>query len=151
MLLTTRRLVDAATFADALPPATPIDMGTYGDVARRGPSTRLAQPSWKELAVTAQDPTVPARRARRVQHRRNGPNTAPIASPTPAGATADEGPVTLYTPGEAAEMLRVRESWLRRKAGERTIPCTFIGKHLRFSRANLRAIIDAGNHPTRRT
>jgi len=101
--------------------------------------------------VTAPDPTVPARRARRGQHRRTRPNTAPAAGPTPAGAAADEGPVTLYTPGEAAEMLRVRESWLRRKAGERAIPCTFIGKHLRFSRADLRAIIDTGNHPIHRT
>jgi hypothetical protein len=29
----------------------------------------------------------------------------------------------LYTPAEAAVLLRVRESWLRRKAGARVIPC----------------------------
>jgi hypothetical protein len=39
----------------------------------------------------------------------------------------------LHTPAEAAEILRIRESWLRGKAAARAIPCTFVGKHLRFS------------------
>lgn len=55
----------------------------------------------------------------------------------------------LYTPAQAAELLAVRESWLRRKAGQRAIPCTFLGKHLRFSVANLRDIADSGNHTPR--
>ncbi len=41
-------------------------------------------------------------------------------------------------------MLRVRESWLRKKASARVIPCTFIGKHLRFSEHDVTAIITAG-------
>jgi hypothetical protein len=36
----------------------------------------------------------------------------------------------LLTPAEAAIRLRVRESWLRKKAAARAIPCTFLGKHL---------------------
>ncbi|MER7546246.1 helix-turn-helix domain-containing protein [Actinomadura sp.] len=52
--------------------------------------------------------------------------------------------VRLYTPGEAAAMLQVRESWLRKKASARAIPCTFIGKHLRFSDQDIAAIIAAG-------
>ena len=39
----------------------------------------------------------------------------------------------LHTAAEAAGILRVRESWLKTKAAARLIPCTFIGKHLRFS------------------
>jgi hypothetical protein len=39
----------------------------------------------------------------------------------------------LHTPAEAAEILSIRESWLRGKAAARAIPCTFVGKHLRFS------------------
>ena len=39
----------------------------------------------------------------------------------------------LYTAAEAAGILKVRESWLKTKAAARLIPCTFIGKHLRFS------------------
>lgn len=50
----------------------------------------------------------------------------------------------LYTPEQAAELLQVTATWLRKKATARAIPCTFIGKHLRFSPADLTAIITAG-------
>ena len=57
----------------------------------------------------------------------------------------------LYTAEQAAELLHVRVSWLRKKASARAIPCTFVGKHLRFSPADLAAIIAAGaSKPTRR-
>jgi len=55
----------------------------------------------------------------------------------------------LHTPAEAAELLAVKESWLRRKAGARLIPCTFLGKHLRFSDDDLQAIIRSGAQPMR--
>lgn len=51
----------------------------------------------------------------------------------------------LYTPQEAAHLLAVPESWLRRKAGRRLIPCTFVGKHLRFTPRDLSEITDAGS------
>jgi len=66
-----------------------------------------------------------------------GPTEQPPAPP----------PVVLYTPAQAAEFLTVRESWLRRRAGARLIPCTFMGKHLRFSAADLAAIAEAGHRP----
>jgi hypothetical protein len=47
----------------------------------------------------------------------------------------------LLTPLEAAIRLCIRESWLRKKAAARAIPCTFLGKHLRFSEADLAAIV----------
>ncbi|GAA4666711.1 helix-turn-helix domain-containing protein [Amycolatopsis dongchuanensis] len=53
---------------------------------------------------------------------------------------ADPAPV-VFTPAQAAELLQVRESWLRRRAARRQVPCTFLGKHLRFSRANLEQIV----------
>jgi excisionase family DNA binding protein len=53
----------------------------------------------------------------------------------------------LCTPAEAAQLLAVPESWLRRKAAARVIPCTFLGKHLRFSAADLAAITRAGAQP----
>ena len=57
----------------------------------------------------------------------------------------------LYTPAQAAEVLAVKESWLRRKAGTRSISCTFLGKHLRFSERDLHAIItDGATTPTAR-
>ncbi|ASO21075.1 excisionase family DNA binding protein [Actinoalloteichus hoggarensis] len=57
--------------------------------------------------------------------------------------------VLLYSPAEAARLLAVRESWLRRAAGRRLIRCTFLGKHLRFSEADLTAVIAAGARPAR--
>jgi excisionase family DNA binding protein len=62
-----------------------------------------------------------------------------------------DGSQLLYTPREAADLLRVRESWLRRKAAARQIPCTFLGKHLRFSADDLASIIaQAAQAPTGR-
>ncbi len=53
----------------------------------------------------------------------------------------------LRTPAEAAEILRIRESWLRAKAAARAIPCTFIGKHLRFSDDDIAQIMAEGARP----
>lgn len=50
----------------------------------------------------------------------------------------------LYTAEQAAELLQVSPSWLRRKATARAIACTFVGKHLRFSADDLQSIIAAG-------
>ncbi|GLY71687.1 helix-turn-helix domain-containing protein [Amycolatopsis taiwanensis] len=62
-------------------------------------------------------------------------------------AATTAGPPLLYTPAEAAEKLATTESWLRRKAGLRLIPCTFVGKRLRFSDADLQAIVASGSRP----
>ena len=61
-------------------------------------------------------------------------------------STADRLP--LRTPAQAAQLLAVPESWLRRKAAARVIPCTFLGRHLRFSPADLVAIAAAGARST---
>ncbi|MFD2420390.1 DNA-binding protein [Amycolatopsis pigmentata] len=74
-----------------------------------------------------------------------GDNTTPV--PGPISPTVTTGPPLLYTPAEAAEKLATTESWLRRKAGLRLVPCTFIGKRLRFSDADLQAIIACGRRP----
>ena len=50
----------------------------------------------------------------------------------------------LHTAAEAAVILKVRESWLKTKASSRLIPCTFIGKHLRFSDDDIAQIMQAG-------
>jgi hypothetical protein len=50
----------------------------------------------------------------------------------------------LHTPAEAAGILKVRESWLKTKASARLIPCTFVGKHLRFSDDDIEKIMRAG-------
>lgn len=50
----------------------------------------------------------------------------------------------LHTAAEAASILKVRESWLRTKAAGRLIPCTFIGKHLRFRDHDIEEIMKSG-------
>lgn len=55
----------------------------------------------------------------------------------------------LYTPGQAAVILAVKESWLRKQAGKRRIPSTHLGKHLRFSHADLEAIVASAQRTTR--
>lgn len=66
----------------------------------------------------------------------------------PRGTPVDE-PSRLYTPAEAAELLAVPESWLQRKAGLRLIPCTKVGKHLRFSARDLERIAQEGEQAVR--
>jgi excisionase family DNA binding protein len=68
----------------------------------------------------------------------------PVDSP---GTYEQGGGSLLYTPQQAAALLQVRESWLRKKAAARAIPCTFLGKHLRFSPADLAAIVAAAAQP----
>ncbi len=69
-------------------------------------------------------------------------------APSPAASsTRERAESLLYTPAEAAELLRIRESWLRRKAAAGAIPRTMLGKHLRFSPADLATIIDAFARP----
>jgi excisionase family DNA binding protein len=61
---------------------------------------------------------------------------APVFPQLPSGIR----PIA-YTPEQAAVLLAVRPSWLRRAAAEGEIACTYLGKHLRFSDADLHAII----------
>lgn len=71
-----------------------------------------------------------------------------------------QAPPTLYTTEEAAEILRVKKSWLERQAGARKIPFTMLGRTYRFTSAHLDAIVKmheeapasppwAGDHHTR--
>jgi hypothetical protein len=53
-------------------------------------------------------------------------------------------PQQVYTAEQAAFLLHVPAGWLRKKASVRAVPCTFIGKHLRFSTTDINMIIDAG-------
>src|SRR5690348_14473764 len=61
----------------------------------------------------------------------------PQSEPAAAARFVREDGLLLYTPAEAARRLRVRESWLRKKAAARLVPCTHLGRHLRFSPADL--------------
>jgi hypothetical protein len=54
--------------------------------------------------------------------------------------------VLLYTAEQAAALLQISPWWLRKKATARQVPCTFIGRYLRFSTADLEHLIRAGAH-----
>lgn len=94
-------------------------------ISRRSASARAVRPVGSEHAHRAGEPDT---------------GSAPSASLGTDSATLPR----LHTPAAAAQLLSVPESWLRRKAGLRLIPCTFLGKHLRFSDADLAAIIENG-------
>ncbi|MEU4769121.1 helix-turn-helix domain-containing protein [Actinosynnema sp. NPDC023794] len=74
---------------------------------------------------------------------------APQSEPSSEAAVVAVPFRLLHTPAEAARLLAVRESWLRRMAGRREIACTLVGKHLRFSDADLRSVVQRGSRPAR--
>lgn len=77
-----------------------------------------------------------------------GNDPAPPSGPGTTGAAPYPAQL-LFTPGQAAAVLQVRESWLRRRAAARQVPCTFLGKHLRFSQADLEKIAADAAQPAR--
>lgn len=69
--------------------------------------------------------------------------------PAVGGVLGGPSGVLLYTPAQAAELLQVPESWLRRQAGQRAVPCRMVGKHLRFARSDLEALVLSMARPAR--
>ena len=50
----------------------------------------------------------------------------------------------LMTTEEAADVLSVSYSWLKKAAQRGEAPCTRIGRAVRFSQSHVQAIVDAG-------
>ncbi|MFG3369629.1 helix-turn-helix domain-containing protein [Streptomyces sp. NPDC048156] len=62
-----------------------------------------------------------------------------------AGEDSNGGDVgRLFTAEQAAQVLQVPPSWLRKKAAADAIPHTRVGRHLRFSARDLRRLIADG-------
>jgi excisionase family DNA binding protein len=74
------------------------------------------------------------------------PAAQPIDAASITHASEPSAPV-LYTAEQAAALLQVRPSWLRRKAAARAVPCRFLGKHLRFSRTDIETIAEGNATP----
>lgn len=98
---------------------------------RHGPRTHSSEPSGHCATGTPQE-------------------SVPLATSRNPDEQSARHELQLFTPSRAAELLAVKESWLRRKAGTRSIPCTFLGRHLRFSLEDLRAIKHQGAQPPAR-
>lgn len=110
-----------------------------------GSPTATARPT----PLTGQDRTT----AHRSRMDDTQPPTAVSAASTAIPATdptsAEHGAAApgLFTPAQAAALLKVPESWLRRRAARHQVPCTMLGKHLHFSAANLDQIVADAARP----
>ncbi|MEV5302929.1 helix-turn-helix domain-containing protein [Amycolatopsis methanolica] len=102
--------------------------------SRAGSHARLTRPS-----------TAPRSGDRPPSRGGQGTNASPAAQPAES-----TGPM-LFTTEQAAVILQVRPSWLRRKAAARAVPCRFVGKHLRFARADLEAIAEMSAQKPRKS
>ena len=71
----------------------------------------------------------------------------PITEPRLTTAGNSQGALILYTTEEAAEILRVKKSWLERQAAARKIPFTMLGRSYRFTSAHLSAIVRMHEQP----
>jgi excisionase family DNA binding protein len=56
----------------------------------------------------------------------------------------------LMTTEEAADLLNVSYSWLKKAAQRGDVPCTRIGRTVRFADTHVQAIVQAGEGPPRR-
>ena len=59
------------------------------------------------------------------------------------------GVVPLLSIVEAAVLLNVPESWLRKKVSARAVPFALLGRHVRFTAAHLEEIVAAGEQRPR--
>jgi excisionase family DNA binding protein len=113
----------------------------------RMPSTNSGPSTVRPRSVAGRGLTRPGAGERRT--------TTAITTASPdrpaADLTQETSEPILYTADQAAKLLQVRPSWLRRKATARAVPCRFVGKHLRFSRADIDAIADASAQPPRQS
>jgi excisionase family DNA binding protein len=66
------------------------------------------------------------------------------ALPAPREASVE----ALLTIEEAAALLAVPVSWLKQRVSARSVTCTRLGRHVRFTREQVAAIIDASEQPS---
>jgi excisionase family DNA binding protein len=67
-------------------------------------------------------------------------------SPDDAAARLSELGGLLTLTGAAA-VLSVPESWLRKRVASHTVPCTRLGRHIRFTRQQIDQIVLAAQQP----
>ncbi|WP_405598127.1 MULTISPECIES: helix-turn-helix domain-containing protein [unclassified Streptomyces] len=106
-------------------------------------SDRPTPPTSTAARVEGRATTRPGQDRRESQPPHHG-RTAQTA-PANAGEVVNDGEVSrLFTAEQAARVLQVPPSWLRKKAAAGAIPHTRIGRHLRFSAHDLHRLITTG-------
>ncbi|GGV07641.1 helix-turn-helix domain-containing protein [Kitasatospora aureofaciens] len=87
----------------------------------------------------------PAPRDRQHPRRRRTPGkSGDLSDAARLDTVRAAGDRLLHTPEQAAALLQVPASWLRKKAASGAVPSTRVGRHLRFSRQDLDDIIRVG-------
>jgi excisionase family DNA binding protein len=56
-------------------------------------------------------------------------------------------PGQLLTPADVADLLSVSEAWVRRQAARHLIPCTRLGRQVRFTTEQVQQIVEAAAQP----
>ncbi|MCW2498744.1 MAG: DNA-binding protein [Frankiales bacterium] len=67
-----------------------------------------------------------------------------MTSPLSRGHLA---PAQLLTPADVAELLSVTEAWVRRRAAAHLIPCTRLGRQVRFTAEQVQQIVETAAQP----
>ncbi|MFD0059585.1 helix-turn-helix domain-containing protein [Streptomyces sp. NPDC056690] len=88
--------------------------------------------------------TVSSRKDQRGSHPSPREQTPRSVAANDAADSSGSDVVGLFTAEQAAQALQVPPSWLRKKAAAGSIRHTRIGRHLRFSTSDLRALIAQG-------
>lgn len=70
-----------------------------------------------------------------------GNSTMPASGPQVHAVQQNRDEIRIHTKEEAAEILRVKVSWLERRAAARQIPFTMLGGAYRFTDAHLAEIV----------
>ncbi|MFJ9174909.1 helix-turn-helix domain-containing protein [Streptomyces sp. NPDC102360] len=128
----------------ALPGGSPAPPGNIP--ARPGgstaPATDDSRPGPHPTAPAHRGPATPAPSARQ-------PAATPAAGMPAPGEPADPEALRLLTADQAADLLQIPASWLRKKAAAGLIHHTRIGRHLRFSASDLQHLIHHGHRAVR--
>jgi excisionase family DNA binding protein len=53
----------------------------------------------------------------------------------------------LLTPADVAELLSVSEAWIRRQAAAHLVPCTRLGRQVRFTAEQVQQIVNGAAQP----
>lgn len=109
------------------------------------PSPPAAQPQRQRRTQPPRPPRTPPIEAATgsVADRPSKPASEAPAAPHGHSTAPPPTRVLLHTPEQAAALLQVPTSWIRRKAATGQIPSTLLGHHLRFSHEDLHEIIRA--------
>ncbi|MEV8057750.1 helix-turn-helix domain-containing protein [Streptomyces antimycoticus] len=124
---------------------------TTGSSNRMRPPLLTDQPTSTSHSTSSQSAHCTAATAIAPSHHPDDESVTSTTSKTEPHQPQHDPSRLLNTAEQAAALLQVPASWLRKKASADQIPYTKIGRHLRFSTDDLNAIIRDGARGPRRS